>query len=168
MRLVLAVVALLAVAAHVHARQFVAKDSDFTCIRAWPKVHHTRVFNKNKHRLKVAMRIIERGLPGKKFPKGTILQLWPGEASVKRGGTFNPEGDGWEFFQLKTTADGTTIVDRGVDTVNFAGGECITCHSAAKAYDFVCEHGHGCVELPLGDDVFDSLQTGDPRCPPAN
>jgi hypothetical protein len=32
---------------------------------------------------------------------GTILQLFPFEAMVKRGGRFNPEGHGWEFFKLR-------------------------------------------------------------------
>ena len=171
MRFFIAVAALLAglTVSDALARQFIAKESDFTCIRSWPKVNHTRVFNKNKHRLKKAMHIIEQGLPNKKFPVGTILQLWPGEASVKRGGKFNPDGDGWEFFALKTTAQGTTITDRGIHTKNaFGGGECVTCHAAARTFDFFCEHGHGCIELPLGDAVFDSLQQGDPRCPPAN
>jgi hypothetical protein len=31
---------------------------------------------------------------------------------VKRGGGFNPDGGGWEFFNLKVTAEGTRITGR--------------------------------------------------------
>jgi hypothetical protein len=156
------------VATPADAREFVAQASDFTCISDWAKVRHTRVFNKNKRLLKKAIRILERDKPNKHFPVGTILQLWPGEASVKRGGQYDPENDGWEFFSLKTSASGTTIADRGITTRNFQNLECQPCHVAAKKFDFVCEHGHGCGELGLPDSVFDALQAGDSRCQPAH
>ncbi len=166
--LVVAVLLLAGSLAPVRARQFIAKESDFTCIRNWPVVNHTRVFNQSKRKLKKAMRVLELDALNKKFPQGTILQLWPGEASVKRGGEYNPEGNGWEFFQLNTTAAGTTIGDRGIHTKNaFNHEECQTCHSAAKAFDFVCGHSHGCDPLPLPDSFFDNLQQADPRCAPA-
>lgn len=170
MRTLAALVAVLAslLARPAAAREFIAQESDFTCIRDWPKVHHTRVFNKNRKALKKAIRIMKRGKPNKHFPIGTILQLWPGEASVKRGGNFDPENDGWEFFSLTATPAGTTIADRGITTRNFQHLECQPCHVAAKTFDFFCEHGHGCGELGLPDTLFDALQQGDVRCQPAH
>lgn len=164
----IAVVVASLVAVPVRAHEFIAQDSDFTCIRDWPKVRHTRVFNENKRLLKKAIRILQRDKPNKHFPVGTILQLWPGEASVKRGGGYDPENDGWEFFSLKTSTTGTVIADRGVNTVNFQNRACQPCHVAAKKFDFVCEHGHGCGELGLPDSLFDALQAGDARCQPAH
>src|SRR5262245_23496486 len=81
------------------ARQFVADESDFTCLRDWTKVHHMRVFHRKPKKLKKAIAIIEGG-EQKPLPKGTILQIFPNEAMVKRGGKFNKEGGGWEFFAL--------------------------------------------------------------------
>lgn len=44
------------------------------------------------------------------------------------------------------------------------GGQCFGCHEAARDFDFLCDKDRGCVLLPIGDDVFDLLQNGDPRC----
>jgi hypothetical protein len=103
--------------------------------------------------------------PRKHYPVGTILQLFPFEAMVKRGGRFNPEGDGWEFFRLSVSAEGTHIIARGgAEVTNFAGS-CQNCHVAARAYDFVCE-GHAVQSLPLPAGTIRALQH-DPRCPSA-
>src|SRR5207244_13178579 len=65
------------------------------------------VFHRRHRKLRKALRIAERDLPARRYPPGTILQLFPFEAMVKRGGRFNPEGDGWEFFRLSVTPAGT-------------------------------------------------------------
>jgi hypothetical protein len=152
-------------------KEFVADEADFTCIRDWSKVRNIRVFNAKPRRLKKALKILEREKLGRKLPKGTILQLVPNEAMVKRGGKFNPEGDGWEFFALGVSAAGTTIITRGGPEAvsQFGGGSCQGCHAAAADFDFVCEKSHGCIELPdfLTDEVFQALQESDVRCPPA-
>ena len=81
---------------------------------------------------------------------------------MKRGGRFNTEGDGWEFFQLSVTPEGTTVLARGgAEVVTFAGS-CQNCHAAARTFDFVCE-GHGAPGLPLSSGVIKALQS-DPRC----
>lgn len=81
---------------------------------------------------------------------------------VKRGGRFNPDGDGWEFFRLSVTAEETHIIARGgAEVTNFAGS-CQNCHVAARAYDFVCE-GHAVQSLPLPPSAIRALQH-DPRC----
>lgn len=102
---------------------------------------------------------------GGKYPVGTILQLVPQEAMVKRRAGFNPKTSDWEFFSLSTDATGTKIVTRGADeVVNRFGLNCASCHVAAKGkFDLVCEKTHGCAPLPVGDDVFHALQASDPR-----
>ena len=91
---------------------------------------------------------------GNRFPQGSILikeiTTWEtGErefapelglvAMVKRGGNFNIENNGWEWFDLFPTAD--TILGRGGD---FRNNGCNNCHRAAEGQeggvDYVFEH----------------------------
>ncbi|HEV7730986.1 MAG TPA: hypothetical protein VGR62_02445 [Candidatus Binatia bacterium] len=148
------------------AKDFEATESDFACLLNWDKVNNVRIFNAKPRLLRKAKRVLESGRPNRKYPVGTIMQLIPGEAMVKRKKSFNPDGNGWEFFQLGTSASGTTIVSRGADAINFLGLECKACHAAAVKFDFVCEKTHGCIVLPLTDAGIDALQRADPRCPP--
>ena len=168
--LAVAVLVVLAAAPAFARRQFVADEDDFTCVRDWPKVHEMRVFNRKPKKLKKAIAILEAG-EGKRLPKGTILQIFPNEAMVKRGGKFNKEGNGWEFFALDVSASGTTVIQRGgAEVLNqFGGGSCQTCHVPAAAFDFVCERTHGCIPLPafVTAELLEALQQSDPRCPPA-
>jgi len=99
------------------------------------------------------------------YPVGTVIQLVPTEAMVKRAPGFSPETKDWEFFSLEVSATGTRILDRGRDeVVNQFGGSCVNCHRLAEPqFDFVCEQDHGCDPLPIGDNVFRALQEGDPR-----
>jgi hypothetical protein len=100
------------------------------------------------------------------YPVGSVIQLIPQEAMVKRAPGFDPESNDWEFFTLDVTATGTTIVTRGGSEVinRFSGTSCAGCHSAAEPqFDFVCEDNHGCAPLPVGDDVIKSIQDADPR-----
>lgn len=99
------------------------------------------------------------------YPVGTIIQLVPQEAMVKRAPGFDAASNDWEFFSLEVTAEGTTILTRGgAGVVNQFGGTCVDCHSLARPeFDFVCEDDHGCEPLPIGDDVIGSLQEADPR-----
>jgi hypothetical protein len=103
---------------------------------------------------------------GGTYPVGTVIQLIPQEAMVKRAPGFDADSNDWEFFTLDVSAAGTKIVTRGgAEVVNrFSGSSCAGCHGAAKAqFDFVCEHDHGCAPLPVGDDVIRSIQEADPR-----
>jgi hypothetical protein len=103
---------------------------------------------------------------GGAYPVGTVIQLIPQEAMVKRAPGFDPDSNDWEFFTLDVTATGTTIVTRGGSEVinRFSGTSCAGCHSAAELqFDFVCEDNHGCAPLPVGDDVIKSIQDADPR-----
>lgn len=102
---------------------------------------------------------------GGRYPVGTVIQLVPQEAMVKRRAGWNPSTKDWEFFFLKVSAEGTVIATRGADqVVNRFGGNCASCHSAAQPqFDFVCEHTHGCAPLPIGDSIIRVIQDADPR-----
>ncbi|HEY6697333.1 MAG TPA: hypothetical protein VIZ67_03845 [Acidimicrobiales bacterium] len=103
---------------------------------------------------------------GGAYPVGTVIQLIPQEAMVKRAPGFDPDSNDWEFFTLDVTGAGTTIVTRGGSEVvnRFNGTSCAGCHSAAEPqFDFVCEDDHGCAPLPVGNDVITAIQNADPR-----
>ena len=105
---------------------------------------------------------------GGAYPVGTIIQLIPQEAMVKRAPGFDAASNDWEFFSLAVDESGTEILTRGgSEVINQFGGSCAACHSAAEPqFDFVCEDDNGCEPLPIGDDVIRSVQASDPR-PPA-
>ena len=159
-------VALMATAAP--AKEFIAQESDFRCLLDGKKVDGKTfvLFNRNRGRLQKALHLARKGKPGKQYPVGTIVQLFPFEAMVKRGGGFNPGGDGWEFFQLSVTPNGTQTVSRGGAEVANVVGSCQNCHqNFASQYDLICEFVIGSSGLGLTDDQVRSLQAADPRCP---
>ncbi|MFP3900511.1 MAG: hypothetical protein ACLFXM_06625 [Acidimicrobiia bacterium] len=103
---------------------------------------------------------------GGTYPVGSVIQLVPFEAMVKRAPGFDPASNDWEFLVLDVSEDGTEIVSRGGSDVvsEFSGTACVGCHSAAEPqFDFVCEDDHGCEPLPFEDDVIRSVQESDPR-----
>jgi len=108
---------------------------------------------------------VARSAQGGTYPVGTIIQLVPQEAMVKRAKGFSPATNDWEFFSLDTSASGTKILSRGgAKVVNRFGGSCASCHGAAQSqFDLVCGTTHGCAPLPVGPDVFAALQKADPR-----
>ncbi len=148
------------------AKDYEATEADFRCLLEGVQVRHMRVFHRRPKQLRKAVRVLESGKPGRRVPVGTIVQLVPFEAMVKRAKRWSPDTKGWEFFQLRVSPAGTQIVSRGADAVNFLGGSCVTCHRAAERFDFMCEQGRGCVVLPLSDADVAALQAGDPRCAP--
>ena len=102
---------------------------------------------------------------GGTYPVGTIIQLVPQEAMVKRAPGFSPATNDWEFFSLSVSAQGTEILARGgSEVINQFGGSCAECHLAAEPqFDLVCEDTHGCEPLPTGADVIQAVQAADPR-----
>lgn len=139
---------------------------DFECILNWTKVGNYYLTNK-LGRLDEAVEVA--GSPtGGVFPPGTVIQLVPFEAMVKRKPGWNAATGDWEFFFLEAGTDGsTTIVSRGAEeTVNSFGGNCFDCHAkAAPEWDFICGKDHGCDPLPLTDALIQAAQEADPRCP---
>jgi hypothetical protein len=105
---------------------------------------------------------------GAVYPPGSVIQLVPGEAMVKRDKGFNAATRDWEFFELDVSKDGTQIRTRGfADVVNRFGGNCFACHVAARPeWDLVCEADHGCASIPFTRAMIGALQRSDPRCAP--
>jgi hypothetical protein len=103
---------------------------------------------------------------GAVYPPGSVIQLVPSEAMVKRSQGFNTATHDWEFFELDVSKDGTQIRKRGfTDVVNRFGGNCFGCHIAARPeWDLVCEADHGCAPIPLTREMSGALQRTDPRC----
>ena len=143
---------------------FVMKASDFTNLRRMTHVRGFFVDNKLGH-LAVTLSIA-RGNVGGRYPVGTIVQLVPNEAMVKRRVGFSPKSNDWEFFSLDVSKTGTKIIKRGgAELVSqFTNTSCAACHGRAKPkFDFVCENTHGCAPLGIGDDVIKRIQNTDPR-----
>ena len=139
--------------------------ADFECILSWPKVGDYRVTNKLGD-LTGAL-AVANAPDGGVFPVGTIVQLIPDEAMVKRYAGFNAASDDWEFFNLTTSASGTVINQRGggASVTNFTGSSCLNCHSgAAPQWNMICATTHGCTPLPISEATIQSVQNGDPRC----
>lgn len=140
------------------------KAEDFTCILEWEKVRRFRVTNKLGFLAEtLAVANAGRGT----YPPGTIVQLVPTEAMVKRRRGWNAATNDWEFFALDVNADGTTTIRaRGAEeTKNAFGGNCFDCHAKAAAeYDLLCESGHGCDPIPLSPSVIEQVQASDGRC----
>jgi hypothetical protein len=139
--------------------------SDFECILGWPKVGDYRITNKLGD-LSGAL-AIANAPDGGVFPVGTIVQLIPNEAMVKRYAGFNAASDDWEFFNLSTSASGTVINQRGggASVTNFTGSSCLNCHGGAEPqWDMICGTTHGCAPLPISEGTIQSIQNGDPRC----
>ena len=107
---------------------------------------------------------------GAVYPPGSVVQLVPGEAMIKREPGFNAATKDWEFFELDVTEAGAAIRVRGADeVVNQFGGNCLACHEKAKPeFDLICEQTHGCDPIPLTPVMVKAIQNTDPRCPPVD
>src|SRR3954454_11673291 len=145
------------------AEDLALQAADFTNLHDMTKVRGFFVDNRLGH-LKQTL-AVANSPKGGAYPVGTILQLVPQEAMVKRRKGFDPATNDWEFFFLTTDGTGTEIVTRGTDdVVNRFGGNCAACHAAADdRFDMVCEQDHGCAPLPVGDDTIHAIQEADPR-----
>lgn len=137
---------------------------DFGCILDGTSVRQFFVWNRLGH-LDETLAVAESPTGGS-YPVGTVIQLVPTEAMVKRRAGWSPTTNDWEFFSLSVSGATTTIQARGVEDVeNAFGGNCFACHSlAAPQWDLICEDDHGCDPLPISDQVITNLQNGDSRC----
>ncbi len=145
------------------SEDFVAEATDFRNLHTMTKVRGFYLDNRLGH-LDEALAVADSP-DGGEYPVGTILQLVPQEAMVKRRVGFDPATNDWEFFFLTVSPEGTVISVRGTDEVqNRFGGNCASCHApAGKRFDFVCEDDHGCAPLPIGEDLITAIQESDPR-----
>lgn len=139
-------------------------EKTFRCIRQMTPVRHFYVDNllgDIKGTLAAA-----NASKGAIYPEGSVVQLVPTEAMVKREKGFNPATGDWEFFELTVSKDGTRIHKRGFAEVNNRFGKnCFACHAPARQpWDFICETGHGCDPIPIDHKMTGALQRTDPRC----
>lgn len=137
---------------------------DFSCILEWPRVDRFHIVNLLGHQERAEA--VARSSAGGTYPVGTVIQLVPSEAMVKRREGWNPATNDWEFFFLEVAAEGASIVSRGTDdVVNGFGGNCFDCHREAEPrWDLVCASGHGCEPIPVTPEQIEMLQQSDPRC----
>jgi len=138
--------------------------TSFRCITSMTPV---RQFYVDNLRGDLAATVAAANSPtGAVYPPGSVIQLMPGEAMVKRDKGFNAATHDWEFFELDVSKDGTQIRKRGfADVVNRFGGNCFACHIAARPqWDLVCESDHGCAPIPVTRAMIGALQRTDPRC----
>jgi hypothetical protein len=143
-------------------------DADLTCLgdAKWTRVGKTFVWNAANHQ-EQALAVARSKAPGE-YPVGTVLQLIPGEASVKRAKGFSPETNDWEFLQIGFNQGKAVIVDRGTTEPHNAGGTCLSCHGPAKDYDLACFTNDHCKGFPFFVPLFINLNIDpakdDPRC----
>ncbi len=161
----------------IEGEDFMATAATFDCPKGseWTQVGLS--FFKNTLGHGDEMLAVARSPEGGTFPVGTVVQLIPNEASVKRGDGFSGASHDWEFFSLNVSASGTTIAARGGDAhvvSSLNGSSCLGCHGkAAPQWDFLCgdpdggSTSHGCASLgPLATPTnIQSIQNSDERCP---
>ena len=141
-------------------------DKDFGCIRDMQPVRGMYVGNLLGNI--DATIAVANSEEGGVYPPGTLVQIVPGEAMVKREAGFNVATNDWEFFALDVSAEGTKIASRGGEEVKTPfGQDCLSCHAQAEPkWDMVCETGHGCAPIPITRDMIVALQKTDKRCAP--
>ena len=139
-------------------------DDDLACLadEQWALVGKTRITNALGRRDE-AVALAESGEQGA-YPVGTIVQLLPSEAAVKRGAGFSPETRDWEFIKLDVGTGRTVITERGTTNIGNPGGTCISCHEVARDFDLVCFTNTTCAPLPFFIDTEIDPQTEDARC----
>lgn len=127
--------------------EFIAADSDFSNWMGWTLLAekqgpdpflgeaHSGNDAKAKRKIYIKQSNAQRGENGQ-YPKGTIVvkQTTAEDGSeimivamAKRGGSFNSEDNGWEWFILNSNG---TIQSRGD---RLANNMCNICHSAVKS-----------------------------------
>ncbi|MGQ0803365.1 MAG: hypothetical protein ACT4PI_05820 [Actinomycetota bacterium] len=145
------------------SEDFVPEATDFRNIHTMTPVREFFIDNRLGH-LDEALDVANSP-DGGEYPVGTIIQLVPQEAMVKRRAGFSEATGDWEFFFLSVSPDGTVIEVRGTDqVVNRFGGNCASCHALADPeFDFVCEQDHGCDPLTIGRDIINAVQKADRR-----
>jgi hypothetical protein len=138
-------------------------ESVLSCIASGTKVGHTWLNHADAAKLAEAVRIFESESPDADYPEGTVIRAIPQEAMIKRSRAAFPNTNGWEYFALAVTPQGTTVRERG-DAASNRLGTCQSCHSKATKFDYICRSGHDCPSVPLTEQQIATLQGNDPRC----
>jgi len=148
----------------INAEETAITEKSFGCIRdSAVKVGATYIRHADPAKLKEAVQIFMGDIADREYPADTTIQLIPGEAMVKESKKDFPYTNGWEFFALTVSANGTKIASRG-DSASNATGSCLGCHQPAAKFDFVCKKNHGCASIPFTDEQIATLQDHDARC----
>jgi len=138
-------------------------ESVLSCVATGTKVGHTWIQHADPAKLKEAVRIYETKAENAEYPEGTVVRLIPQEAMIKRSKAAFPNTNGWEYFALAVTPQGTTVRGRGDEASNRLG-TCTSCHAGATKSDAICGGGPGCTPVPLTEEQIATLQKNDPRC----
>jgi hypothetical protein len=146
------------------ADRFQIDANSLRCIRKMTRVRQFYVDNLRGN-LNATL-AVANSKKGGVYPPGSVIQLVPGEAMVKRDPGSSPATHDWEFFKLDVSKGGTQIGQRGfTDVINRFGGNCFECHKAARSeWDLVGETDHGCRSIPVTRAMVGALQRTDPRC----
>jgi len=134
-----------------------------SCVATGTKVGHTWMQHPDPAKLKEAVRIYETKAENADYPEGTVVRLIPQEGMIKRSKAAFPNTNGWEYFALAVTPEGTTVRGRGDEASNRLG-TCKSCHAGATKSDAICGGGPGCTAVPLTEEQIATLQKNDPRC----
>jgi hypothetical protein len=81
--------------------------SSFRCVTKMTKVRHFYVDNLRGDL--AATLAAANATAGAVYPPGSVIQLIPGEAMVKRDPGFSALTHDWEFFELDVSKEGTQI-----------------------------------------------------------
>ena len=139
-----------------HPREHIAEDADFADYKTWTLTDETSASHSilgAAHQPGSLRRIYKKQIlanpetEAQGYPIGTTIvkevevksAIVEITAMVKRGGSFNMEGGGWEWFMLDPS--NLTSMGRGADLMN---GGCSSCHEAAEntqyGKDYVFKH----------------------------
>ena len=142
----------------------------FACIDELTKVRSFYITNLLGHQ-EEALALAQNPVAGEQYPVGTLVQIFPFEAMVKRHERWNPDTQDWEFFTLNLVGslgdsdEEASIEQRGGAEVTTAFDlNCKECHEKAREYDYLCEDSRGCVEKGFTPEAVEILQFMDPRC----
>ncbi len=141
-------------------------DDDFVCLgdARFVDVGGRRIWNVFGGQAQQRAEALARSAMPGSYPVGTVVQLFPGEAMVKRGRGFSPETNDWEYLVLDTGSGETVITARGTTEVGNPAGTCLSCHGAAAAFDSVCFTNSSCRPLPFFLDTRVVPERDDDRC----
>lgn len=144
-------------------KEFIAQDKDFANYALWPQTTHaplrgvdpSGILNGGAHESKndkISRRVFINNpdviLTSGEYPTGTILVKEMAHddtgiaavmAMVKRGGEFNNNNNGWDWYILGN--DGKIQADASTHGANLMNGMCNSCHVGAKAKDYLFTKG---------------------------
>lgn len=140
-----------------HPKEYEASEADFSDYDKWALIDevsepHEKLSEAHKgadglRRVYKKQLLANPDTEAQGYPIGTILvkgvevddAVVEITAMVKRGGNFNPEHGGWEWFMLEPST--LAIMGRGADLMD---GMCSSCHEAAEepkyGKDYVFKH----------------------------